>query len=186
MQILSFAGSLRQDSLNKKLSRYIVHAGLSPASVSMVFCDLQTLHIPVYDGDIEAQGMPEGVQKLVSLVQASKALIVCTPEYNGSIPGVLKNALDWISRTKPNPLSGKHVLLLAASPGALGGVRSLWHSRQPFDALECHVYPKMVGVSKAHVVLAEEGQVADEKIKSQIDQLVREFIAFVEANHSTI
>jgi chromate reductase, NAD(P)H dehydrogenase (quinone) len=84
------------------------------------------------------------------------------------------------SRIKPNPLAGKHVLLLAASPGALGGVRGLWHSRQPLDALECHVYPKMVGVPKAHVVLAEEGQIADEQIKSQIDQLVKEFIAYVE------
>lgn len=181
MQILNFAGSLRQDSLNKKLSRYITNSGLNPTSVSMTFCDLKTLNLPVYDGDIETQGMPEGVSKLAGLIQASKALIVCTPEYNGSIPGSLKNTLDWVSRIKPNPLVGKHVLLLAASPGALGGVRSLWHSRQPFDVLECHVYPKMVGVPKAHVVLAEEGQIADEKIKAQIDQLVKEFVAYVEA-----
>lgn len=182
MQILNFAGSLRQDSLNKKLSRYITNAGLNPETVGMVHCDLKTLNMPVYDGDIETLGLPEGVQRLAALIQESKALIVCTPEYNGSIPGALKNALDWVSRVKPNPLSGKHVLLLAASPGALGGVRSLWHSRQPFDVLECYVYPKMVGVPKAHVVLAEEGKIADEKIKAQIDQLVKEFIAFVKSS----
>lgn len=183
MKILTFAGSLRKDSLNKKLSHVALNFVKTNQLADIEFCDLQTLQIPVYDGDLEtALGLPAGVVQLCQKISEAQALIVCTPEYNGSIPGILKNTIDWISRQKPNPLAGKHILILAASPGALGGVRSLWHTRVPFEVLGAHVYPEMMGVPKAHEAfsadLAEGLKLIDPKLSQNLEKLIKEFIAF--------
>ncbi|MFN3454619.1 MAG: NADPH-dependent FMN reductase, partial [Pseudobdellovibrio sp.] len=125
MKTLTLAGSLRKDSFNKKIAQYAANL-LQDKKLSeeVTYCDLQPLEIPVYDGDVEGKsGLPLGVVRLIEHITQADALVISTPEYNGSIPGVLKNVLDWISRHKPNPLAGKHVLLLAASPGTLGGIR---------------------------------------------------------------
>src|SRR6185312_5208904 len=142
MKILVFAGSLRKGSFNKLFAREAMRL-LSSRGVETEFVDLQPLAIPVYDGDLEeASGVPAGVRTLSDKILAADALLISTPEYNGSIPGILKNTVDWLSRLKPVCLTGKHLLLIAASPGALGGIRSLWHSRQPFEVLGTHVFPE--------------------------------------------
>jgi chromate reductase, NAD(P)H dehydrogenase (quinone) len=180
MKILTFAGSLRKESFNKRLSHFSQNFIKSNNLADITFCDLQPLQIPMYDADIETSaGLPDGVQQLVAQIADCQALILAVPEYNGSITGVLKNTLDWVSRHKPNVLAGKHVLMLAASPGALGGVRSLWHSRVPLEVLGCHVYPEMLGVSKAHEVLSPEGQILDEKIKANLERLLKEYVTFI-------
>ncbi|MCA2961695.1 MAG: NAD(P)H-dependent oxidoreductase [Silvanigrellales bacterium] len=170
MTFLSFSGSLRKDSLNKKLARGIAarHGG--------AFLDLQPLSLPVFDGDIEAAGLPQGVNTLAARVAEASALVIAAPEYNGSISGVLKNALDWLSRVKTSPLSGKPVLLVGASPGALGAVRGLWHSRQPLDALGCHVFPNMMGISKSHEAFDTNDALLDAKLAQQLDALVSSFL----------
>jgi len=173
MTILFFAGALRVESSNKKLAREACRlAALS--GLKGEFIDLKDYPMPVYDGDIEAAGLPESVIKLGEKIRSASALVISTPEYNGGISGVLKNVVDWLSREKQMSLGGKHLMLVAASPGALGGVRGLWHARQPFEALGTYVYPNMIGVPGAYGAFDEKGQIKDlalaEKLKKALSQ----------------
>lgn len=179
MKILCFAGSLQKESLNKKVAQF-ANSYLQQKYKSE-YVDLKPLNIPLYDGDEEkANGLPEGVKKLVQLVSESSALVISTPEYNGSISSPLKNTIDWLSRSTPQPLKGKHVLLLAATPGGMSGIRTLWHSRVPLEVLGCHVYPEMVGIGKANEILTADNQIKDEKIKANLERVLNEFISHVD------
>jgi NAD(P)H-dependent FMN reductase len=176
MKLLAFAGSLRADSCNKKFAR----EALRLAGAEGEFLDLRDYPMPVYDGDIEAaSGVPETAKALGKKILAADALVISTPEYNGSIPGILKNVIDWLSREKPVSLAGKHVLLLAASPGAMGGIRALWHSRQPFEVLGVHVFPGMMGLPNAYNAFDEQGKLKEEKTAQQLKATLEQFIAHV-------
>lgn len=179
MELVIFGGALRSGSFNKKFA-HAAHLSAQKAGAKAQFLSLRDFQIPVYDGDEEeAHGIPEGVRRLGELIQKADGLVISTPEYNGSIPGVLKNAVDWLSRIKPQPLQGKKLLLLAASPGALGGVRSLWHSRQPFEVLGVHVFPEMFGLAKANEAFDSNGALVDVKNQERLDKLVASFIQSV-------
>lgn len=179
MHILFTAGALRTDSLNKKhakealrLAQELGHAG--------EFIDLREYAMPVYDGDDEAKnGVPENAKKLAEKIAAADALVISTPEYNGSIPGGLKNVIDWLSRLKPMPLADKHLLLLAASPGPMAGVRALWHTRVPFEAVGVHVYPTMSGLGGAGDAFDEQGRLKDEKRAKALKELLEKFAAHI-------
>lgn len=180
MKILLFAASLRKASFNKKLAGYINEVLKSAAGTEVDFADYNEFEMPIYNGDSEeASGIPAGGKELIKRIQQVDALIISTPEYNGGIPGTLKNAIDWASRAKPNPLAGKHLLLTGASPGALGAVRGLWHTRVPFEALGLHVYPEMFGLSQAHEAFDETGAIKDLKKRDQLSKLVHNFIEHV-------
>jgi chromate reductase len=179
MNLLFFAASLRADSCNKKFAREALRIARE-SGVAGEFIDLKEYPMPVYDGDIEAAtGIPAGTAALGKKILAADALIISTPEYNGSIPGVLKNAIDWLSREEPVSLEGKHLLLLAASPGRLGGVRSLWHTRQPFEVLGVHVFPGMMGLSDAYSAFDEQGWLRDELNTAQLRKTVDRFIKYL-------
>ena len=179
MKILTFSGSLRKDSLNKKICHVAQNFIQSQKLAEVQYVDIQALQIPLYDGDSEViSGLPSGVQKICADIKAADALIISSPEYNGSISGALKNLVDWVSRAKPHPLTHKHVLLCAASQGGLGGVRGLWHTRVPFEVLGCHVYPEMLGFPKAHEALDNDLQIIDEKTRSNFERVMKEFIQF--------
>lgn len=122
--LLGISGSLRQDSLNRKLIREAARIG---AAASYVEADLR---LPLYDGDLEAEsGIPEAVQTLTDQIAAADAVVISTPEYNKGISGVLKNALDWVSRTKPTPWAGKPVAIMSATAGRAGGERAQFNLR---------------------------------------------------------
>lgn len=179
MKLLVFAGSLRADSCNKKFAREALRL-LPETGAEGEFLDLKDYPMPVYDGDIEAaSGVPESTKKLGQKIAAADALIISTPEYNGSIPGPLKNVIDWLSRDKPVSLENKHLLLLAASPGALGAVRSLWHTRQPFEVLGVHVFPGMMGLPGAYSAFDEQGKLKDEKTAARLKGTLEQFIKHV-------
>jgi len=179
MSILFFAGSLRSDSCNKKFAREAQRVA-KEAGIDGKYIDIKEYVIPVYDGDVEAtSGLPEGVKKLSQEIQAASALVISTPEYNGSIPGPLKNIIDWLSRDKPMPLTDKHLLLLAASPGGLGGVRSLWHTRQPFEALGVFVFPNMMGLPRAYEAFDDQGRLKDEKTSQQLLKTLTQYAKHV-------
>ncbi|WP_370231396.1 NADPH-dependent FMN reductase, partial [Cognatishimia sp.] len=117
--LLGISGSLRKDSVNSKLIR----------EAARLFGEAQfteaDLNIPLYDGDLEeADGLPTKVQTLVDQIASADAVIISTPEYNGGISGVLKNALDWVSRAKPSPWASKPVAVMSAAAGRAGGVRA--------------------------------------------------------------
>ena len=140
MKYLFLSGSLRKDSLNTKLLHMAAQHLSSPVSD---IANLNNLSIPLYSGDIETVGIPDSVQKLAKSIDQAQALIIASPEYNYSISGVLKNVIDWVSRVRPMPLKQKPVLLMAASPGPIAGIRGLWHTRVPLEGLGNYVFPDM-------------------------------------------
>lgn len=179
MKILVFAASLRTDSCNKKNAREAARL-LKEAGHEAEFIDLKEYPMPPYDGDIEAStGIPQTTANLSKKISAAEAIVISTPEYNGSIPGTFKNIIDWVSRLKPIAFEGKHVLLLAASPGALGGVRSLWHSRQPLEVIGAHVFSNMLGLSDAYNAFDESGKLKDEKNLQRLKSLLEQFTKHV-------
>lgn len=131
IRVLGISGSLRQGSYNSALLRAAGH--LLPDGMSLEIADLTP--IPMYNDDVRAHGFPEAVQHLRDQISAADALLIATPEYNFSIPGVLKNAIDWASRPDANkhvPLKAKPIALMGASTGMFGTVRAQHHLRQVF------------------------------------------------------
>jgi chromate reductase, NAD(P)H dehydrogenase (quinone) len=167
-RILAFAGSTRTESFNKKLVKIAVEgARASGGDVTLV--DLRDFPMPLYDGDLEAaSGLPEHAKRLKKLFLEHDGLMISTPEYNSSIPGVLKNAIDWVSRSEPgeSPLAayaGKVAILMSASPGGLGGVRSLNVVRMMLSNIKVTVLPDSVSVSKAGEAFNPDGTLKDAK-----------------------
>lgn len=186
MKVLVFAASLRKASLNRKFAALAAGLLERDPSLQIDHADYRDFEMPPYDGDLEeASGLPSGSREFINRIQQAGAIVISTPEYNGSIPGTLKNAIDWASRAKPNPLDKKPVLLLGASPGALGAVRGLWHTRVPLEALGAFVYPQMHGLSKAHEAFDDAGQLRDSKAAEQLMTLLQTFVQFANATNST-
>lgn len=184
MKVFAFAASLRKGSLNKKLIAKVVQILQQKTSMKLEVdhADFREFEMPVYDGDLEtSSGIPSGAKDLARRISQADALIISTPEYNGGIPGPLKNALDWVSRTTPMPLSGKPLLLIGASPGALGAVRSLWHSRVPFEAIGTLVHPEMFGLSHAHQAFNESGDWTDAKNQQRLEKLLQTYLQYAQA-----
>ncbi|MCE9582520.1 MAG: NAD(P)H-dependent oxidoreductase [Planctomycetes bacterium] len=167
-RILAFAGSLRTDSTNKKLVRVAAEAARA-AGAEVTVIDLRDFATPIYDGDLETKdGLPPAARKLKDLFLKNNALLISSPEYNSSISGALKNAIDWVSRpvegTPPlAEFTGKVVGLLAASPGALGGLRGLVHVRSILGNMGAIVMPDQFALSKAHEAFGPDGALKDAK-----------------------
>lgn len=179
MKILAFAASLRKGSLNRKLISQAAEVLRAQPGVEVDLADFREFEMPIYDGDLEEEkGIPTGGQEFIKRIQAADAIIISTPEYNGGIPGTLKNAIDWASRTSPIPFEDKPILLLGASPGGFGAVRGLWHTRVPLEAIGAFVYPEMFGVQRAHQAFDDNGAFVDVKNRSRLEELIRSFIVF--------
>lgn len=178
MKYLLFSGSLRTASLNKKLISLVAEILSKDSKNQINLVDIRALSIPVYDGDIEEKGIPEGVKKLGSFVSEAQAIIISSPEYNGAIASPLKNTIDWISRIKPVPLVEKPVLLLGASPGALGAIRALANSRMPFETLGSYLYPQSFGLPKASEAFAADGSLVDPANQKKLNDLLGKFESY--------
>jgi chromate reductase len=183
MKFTLFAGSLRKGSYNRKLLA-IAAQKLKNDGIEIVIHDLTELAMPVYNAEIEEKGFPDGVKTLASAISHSDAVVISSPEYNGGMSGVLKNAMDWVSRIKPVPWKDKPLFLMAASPGALGGTRGLWHGRVPFEVAGCFVYPEMFGLPKANEAFDDKDQLKDPKTKERLYNLLDAFIPFVKNNNA--
>ncbi|HKQ49446.1 MAG TPA: NAD(P)H-dependent oxidoreductase [Phycisphaerae bacterium] len=175
-RILAFAGSTRKDSFNKKLVKIAAEAARS-AGAEVTVIDLRDLPLPLYDGDLEAaEGLPANAKKLKDMFLAHQGLLISSPEYNSSISGVLKNAIDWVSRPAPGEGSlacfeGKVAALMSASPGALGGLRGLVHLRAILGNIKVLVIPEQVAVSKAIDAFNSDGSLKDSKQQSAVEGL---------------
>lgn len=177
MKLAVLPGSMRTDSLNKKLAKEI-SVILNNQKHESFLLDLRLLSIPLYDGDIEEKdGIPQGIAWLDKSLKESQGIIIVTPEYNHSIPGVLKNAIDWLSRIKPTVFVNKPILLFAASPGSFGGLRSLAATRPVLEGLGAYVFPEMMAVPKANEVFAEKG-LSDAKLQERITKLLINFVQY--------
>jgi chromate reductase len=176
VRVLGISGSLRKGSYNSALLRTAIE--LAPADVTIERADLS--EVPLYNGDVEAQGFPAPVQRLRDQVSAADALLIATPEYNYSIPGVLKNAIDWVSRPVKGkqPFDGKPVALMGTG-GRFGSARSQYHLRQVF------VFLNLLPINKPEVQIANaweafdaEGRLKDEKARKLVTELVANLAAW--------
>lgn len=176
MNLLVFAGALRKDSFNKKLAREAMRL-LESKGETAKYQDLKEFDLPLYDGDNEdATGVPKDIEALGAMIKSADAIVISTPEYNGGISSVLKTVIDWLSRMDPVPIEEKPVLLLGASPGALGAVRGLWHTRVPLEAMAVFVFPEMFGLSKASEAFDEQGKLKDPKTEKRLSDLLSRFV----------
>lgn len=179
MHLLALSGALRRASYNTALLR--AAAALAPQGVTL---DVRTLHgIPLYDGDLEEQGIPEAVTALREAIRAADGLLISTPEYNNAIPGVLKNGLDWLSRPSGEGarlFGGKPTALMGATPGGFGTVQS---QDAMLSVLRAFGNDFWMGgrlmVSRAGTVFDAEGRLVDDKVRAQLQQFVQGFVAFV-------
>ncbi len=178
MNILFFSGSLRKESLNKKLIKVASEILSTVPNCQCNVLDIQSLEIPVYDGDIEEKGIPAGVQKLGEAIASAQGLIISSPEYNGAMAGSMKNLIDWVSRLKPQPLAQKPILLLGASPGGFGAIRALTQSTIPYATLGSYVYPQNFALAKAHEVL-KQGSISDPATHKKLVDLLMAYIGYV-------
>ena len=164
-RILTFAGSTRADSLHRRLARETAEA-LRAAGAEATFVDLGDYPMPLYDGDFEAaHGLPPAAKAFKELVRQHDALVIASPEYNGSFTALLKNAVDWISRPEPGepPLTvfrGKIAAILSASPGPGGGRRGLRHLRELLEMIGVTVIPEQLALARASQAFDTEGKLA--------------------------
>jgi NAD(P)H-dependent FMN reductase len=165
LKILVLAGSARQDSVHRKVARQVVEA-LREAGAEATLADLREFPMPIYDGDLEAgEGLPPAARLLKELARRHDGFAIASPEYNGSFPALLKNALDWISRPEPGerPLEvfrGKVAAILSASPGPGGGRRGLRHLRELLEMMNVRVIPQEVAIARSGAALDAAGRLA--------------------------
>jgi len=179
-KILAFSGSIRRDAWNRKLIQSAVDATRA-AGGDVTLIDLADYPLPLYNGDLEdKEGLPDNAQRLKALFKAHDALLISSPEYNSSIPPLLKNTLDWVSREWQGesglvPYQNKVAAILSASPGALGGMRMLPHLRQILNTLGVLVLPGQFALPHAdHAFDAENGAL---KSPARLHGLVLELVS---------
>lgn len=175
IRVLGFAGSLRRASFNRSLLRAAQE--LSPEGLKITAFDLSV--VPLYNGDVEAEGDPEGVAAFKQAIRDADAVLMVTPEYNHGVPGVMKNAVDWASRPPQSaPLARKPVGIIGASPGMTGSARGQSQLRQAFEFTNsyCMPQPELL-VFRAHEKFDADGRLIDE---ATADHLRRYLEAFLE------
>ena len=181
VKILVFAASLRSGSLNERLAA-LAAAVAQEHGATVDRATMADFDCPSYDGDDErATGIPAGAQRLRDRLVASDAFIVASPEYNASMPGCLKNAIDWVSRLRPQPFNGRQGMLLSASPSMAGGNRGLWSLRVPLEHLGARMYPDMFSLAQAHQAFDPAGRIAAPLLQERFDRTIECFLDLVEA-----
>jgi chromate reductase len=182
VRFLVFAATLRHESLNGRLATLAAECIRANGGEA----DLRTMaafDAPSYDADVQAaDGFPPGAEELRDCLTTSDAFVIASPEYNFSMPGVLKNAIDWVSRFQPQPFNERHGLLMSASPSMAGGNRGLWTLRVPLEHLGSRVYPDMFSLAQAHRAFDGDGRIADPQLRTRFDQTIVGFMDLVEAS----
>lgn len=181
LKVLVFAASRRAGSLNQKLAVLVANYAKG-RQVEVDFAAFSDFDVPGYDGDAEGEGgIPAGAQAFRDRLAAADAFVIASPEYNASMPGVLKNLIDWTSRFRPQPFDGKHGLLLSASPSMAGGNRGLWALRIPFEHMGARIFPDMFSLAMAHKAFTEQGALVDTALQGRLEKTVEAFLTLVEA-----
>mgnify|MGYP006109216621 FL=1 len=187
-KVLAFAGSTRKESVNKRLARIALQAA-KKAGAETTFVDLQDFNIPLYCDDLVAtEGIPEGVLQFKQLLNSHNGFFIASPEYNGSLTGVLKNAIDWATikadgEERMSCWNGKIAGLVSASPGGLGGIRGLHHLRTILAGIGTFVLPNHLAVGNSTENLQNEKQITDEKLQLQLESLTHEMVRVIRALH---
>lgn len=181
VRYLVFAASLRETSLNARLARFAAEV-ISSRGGAVDLAAMREFDCPSFDQDVQdGEGFPPGADALRRRIVSNDALVIASPEYNASMPGVLKNALDWVSRYRPQPFNERHALLLSASPSMVGGNRGLWALRVPLEHLGARVFPGMFSLAQAHRALDGGGRIADARLLERFENTIDAFMELVEA-----
>lgn len=173
VKFLTFAGSTRKGSINKQLARLGAKL-INEDKLDATYIDLADFTLPLYDGDFEANNpYPENALKLKNLLRSHDGFLIASPEYNSSMTAVLKNTLDWISRSEDKKVdlssySGKVVAITSAAPGQLGGLRGLTHLREILTNLGCFVIPNQLAVPGSFSAFDDDGNLVDAQRTSQL------------------
>ena len=184
MKTLLFAGSTRKQSYNRQLAQATARIATA-AGAEVTHIELADFDIPMYNADLEAEGTPADVLRLKQIMFDHPAWIICAPEYNGSYPALLKNTIDWASspiKTDPvwkdggRAFTGKVVGLLSASPGGLGGLRSLTHVSPLLANLQCWVAPKQFALGRAFDAFAEDGNLKLDAHRAGVQAVVEQVL----------
>lgn len=182
--LLIFAGSTRTQSWNRRLA-LATAACAKEQGVQPTVLELGDFGLPLYNADLEARGTPAAVIRLKELFFRHPAWIICSPEYNGSYTGLLKNTIDWVSSpvkgdpiwsSGTKPFAGKVVGLMAASPGALGGLRGLSHLTPLLMNLQCWVAPRQFALARASEAFDETGALKASSARDTVSGVVRQVI----------
>lgn len=178
-KILAFSGSARKASLNQRFLLAVVEA-VREEGGEVTLISLKDYPMPLYDGDLEeAGGLPANTRRLVDLIKGHAGLLVASPEYNSMITPLLKNTIDWCTRAEDNPLPGRVAAVVSASPGALGGIRSLRCTQQLLLHLGCHVVPGNTMLPQAHQAFGPDGKLTDARAGKAARELAAALVAAV-------
>jgi len=182
VRVLVLSASLRRSSLNARLADLTGRCIEANGGSVAVKC-MDDFEMPYYDQDVQDQeGFPAGADALRAALEANDAFVIAAPEYNASMPGSLKNAIDWLSRFHPQPFIERQSLLLSASPSMGGGNRGLWSLRVPLEHLGSRVYPDMFSLAQAHQAFDDDGSLHDRELHARLDQTIIAFMDLVEAS----
>ncbi len=178
LKIATLLGSLRKGSYNAALERAL--PALAPAGMTLANAG-SIRDLPIYDGDVEAQGFPAPVTAMAERLRAAEGILIVSPEYNYSIPGGLKNAIDWLSRLPDQPFKNKPVAIQSASMGVFGGARMQYHLRQSMVFLNAYVLnaPEVMVGQAQNKVDAKSGELTDQKTREFIGKQLAAFAAFI-------
>ena len=176
-RILAFGGSLRQDSYNQKLAA-IAAEGAREAGAEVTLISLRDFPMPLFDQDLEAEhGMPAEAKRLKELFLSHQGLLIASPEYNSGYSAALKNAIDWVSRSETSDepalsaLAGKSAVIMAASPGGLGGLRGLVPLRMLLGNLGITLLPDQLAIPSALQAFGPDGHLVDPKQEEKVKAL---------------
>jgi NAD(P)H-dependent FMN reductase len=176
MKLLAFAASLRRESWNRKLIALAV-AITRQAGAEVDLAEFHEFDMPLYSRDLQdSSGFPPGAQELQRRVAAADGLLIASPEYNFSLPGTLKNAIDWVSRMNPMPFRGKSGFLLSASTAQVGGIRGLWQLRIPLEGLGVLLYPDMYALPWADKSFDEAGQLRETERRDRLTKMLEAYL----------
>lgn len=173
-KLLALAASHRPDSLNMRLLDLAVTQARS-AGAHITLLDYQACDAPLYRGETNVASLPEGAELLSEQLRAHDGILLATPEYNWSIPGGLKNLIDWLSVDPRMPLTNKTALLMCASPSSRGGVTGLQHLRTCLEVLKLWVYPQMIAIGRAQQQL-QSTHLAIEADQQHLTNCVDDFV----------
>ena len=172
MDVLLLVGSLRADSYNRKVAEAYVKLAGGSAS----FAEGNFSKFPLYNEEIQSQGFPAEVMLLADQIRSCDAVLIVSPEYNYSVPGALKNAIDWVSRVPKQPLAGKPASVIGASMGGIGTARMQYHMRQIGVFLDMQFMTKPeIMVGKVQTLIDESGKLSD---GATLEHLRGHFLAF--------
>ena len=181
IRVLVFAASLRRESFNRRLA-LLAAAAVEEHGAEADRAAMADFDCPPYDGDVEkASGVPAGAERLRQCLVTADAFIIASPEYNASMPGYLKNAIDWVSRVRPQPFNGRQGMLISASPSMAGGNRGLWSLRVPLEHLGGRIYPDMFSLAQAHEAFDGAGRIAKPVLQERFERTIECFLELVEA-----